>query len=293
MAQLRHSKQQLMAAYILLNDAFFSANEAVIKSNNRAFRFGDGLFESMRLANGKLLFAEYHADRLAFGMIALKMDNHKLIDAYFLKQKAAELQKKNKFQSNIRFRICIFREGMGLYAPDTNKTGYLMEAAPLESSSFELNKKGIIIKLFDEIAKPINKFSNFKTSNALLYVMAGLFEKQQKIDEAILINQNGYLCETTASNIFVVYQNAIYTPALCQGCVNGIMRNVVIHLCKLNNISVTKVQITPQILELAEEVFLTNAISGIRRVMGFERKRYFNEVSKKLTELLNNYIITS
>lgn len=279
-----------MPTYILYNDEFFSDDDAVIKSGNRGFKFGDGLFESMRMANGKLLFPEYHADRLASGMRALKMEGYNLVDAYFLKQKTTELQKKSKLSGNVRFRLTIYRDGLGLYTPDINKVGYLLEASTLDASSFELNKKGLIIDVYNEIPKPINKFSNFKTTNALLYVMAGLYQKQHRIDEAFLVNQNGYLCESTSSNVFVVYQNIIYTPALSEGCVSGVMRAVVLQLCKLNEIQVVEAQINPEILAQAEEVFVTNATSGIRWVMGFERKRYFNEVSKKLVSLLNQHI---
>ena len=89
-----------MSHYILFNDEFFAADHAILKSSNRGFKFGDGLFESMRMCNGKLQFAEQHADRLRAGMKALKMEGYALLDEYFLRQKTAELLKKNKFKIN-------------------------------------------------------------------------------------------------------------------------------------------------------------------------------------------------
>jgi len=276
-----------MSKYILFNDEFVEAEQAVVKASNRAFKFGDGLFESMRMCNGKLQFAEQHADRLRAGMKALKMEGYALLDEYFLRQKTAELLKKNRFNGNVRFRLTVYRDGEGLYTPQSNKVGYLLEGIQLDQSIYELNQKGLIIDVYDELTKPINKLSNYKTSNALLYVMAGLYQKQHRLDEAILLNQQGFLCESTSSNLFVVYQKQIYTPALSEGCVAGVMRSIVLQLAKTHNFPLIEAQINPEILNEAEEVFVTNASTGIRWVMGYGRKRYFNEVAKMLSAKLN------
>jgi branched-chain amino acid aminotransferase len=277
-------------AFILLNDEFFIEEEAVIKANNRSFRYGDGLFESMRMCNGKLQFAELHADRLRLGMNALKIEGHAMLDSYFLSQKTAELVKKNKFTGNLRFRLSVFRNEGGFYTPNNNKCGYLLEAMPMSENTYELNKKGLIVDVYDEITKPINKLANHKTSNALLYVMAGLFKKQHRLDEALLLNQNGFLCEGISANVFVVYQKQIYTPALSEGCIAGVMRSVILTLCKTHDIPVIEAQINPEILKEADEVFMTNAVNGISWVMGYDKKRYFNEVTKSLSAKLNALI---
>lgn len=276
-----------MQEYILHNDEFIAVDQHILTAKNRGFRYGDGLFESMRMSANKLNFADLHADRLQAGMNALKIDGGLLFDEYFLKQKTAELAKKNKLRDNIRFRLSVYRDGEGLYTPDSNKSGYVLEASAMTDHGYELNKKGLIIDVYDEISKPLNKLSNYKTSNALLYVMAGLFKKQNRLDEAIILNQQGFLCESISSNVFVVYDKQIYTPALSEGCIAGVMRNVVMKTAKANNISIIEAQISPEVLKEAEEVFITNATSGIRWVMGYGKKRYFNEVTKSLSSLLN------
>jgi len=273
--------------YILHNDELVSVNHPILGVKNRAFRYGDGLFESMRMCNGKLKFPELHADRLTAGMRALKMDGSNLMDEYFLKQKTAELSKKNRLKDNARFRLSVYREGDGLYTPESNKFGYVLEATAMADSTYELNRKGLIIDVYDEITKPVNKLSNFKTTNSLLFVMAGLYKKQHRLDEAFLLNQHGFLCESISSNIFVVYDQQIYTPALSEGCIAGVMRNVVMGMAKSNGIPMVEAQINPEVLNEAEEVFITNATGGIRWVMGYGRKRYFNEISKDLSARLN------
>ena len=273
--------------YILHNDEFIAINQPILRADNRGFKYGDGLFETMRMCNGKLQFAAQHSDRLSAGMKALKIDGGNLLDEYFLKQKTAELCKKNKLKENVRFRLSVYRGGDGLYTPNINKAGYVLEASVLADDHYEFNKKGLIIDVYDELTKPVNKLSNYKTSNSLLYVMAGLYKKQHRLDDAFILNQHGFLCESISSNIFVVYDKKVYTPALSEGCVAGVMRNIVMNMARINDIEVIEAQINPEILKAAEEVFVTNAISGIRWVMGYGRKRYFNEITKLLSVKLN------
>jgi len=274
---------------LLFNDEFHPIDVPVLVTSNRGFKFGDGLFESMRMINHKLQFADLHADRLAAGMKALKIDGHVLMDDYFLRQKTADLVKKNRWNGNVRFRLSVYRQGAGVYTPESNKSGYVLEGIPLKATDYEINAKGLIIDVFDEMTKSINKLSNFKTSNALLYVMAGLFKTQNRLDEAIILNQSGFLCESISSNIFIVYDKQIYTPALTEGCISGVMRTTVMQICKMNDIPLIEAQISPEILKEAEEVFMTNATQGIQWIMGYGRKRYFNEFSKFLNEKLNAF----
>jgi branched-chain amino acid aminotransferase len=276
--------------YILHNDQFFLSTDAVLTAQNRGFKYGDGLFESMRMCGGKLQFAEKHADRLAAGMKALKMEGAGLMDEYFLRQKASELAKRNKLKEGVRLRLSVYRADGGLYTPESNKSGYLLEATAMSSENYELNKKGLIVDVFDELTKSVDKLSNFKTSNALLYVMAGLYKKQNSLDDAFILNNNGFLCESISSNVFIIYNKQIYTPALTEGCVAGVMRSAVLELAKNNDVPLIEAQINPEVLKEAEEVFITNATTGIQWVMGYGRKRYFNEVSKFLSVKLNTQI---
>ena len=273
--------------YILHNDEYFTANHPVLTASNRSFRYGDGLFETIRMVNGKLQFPEYHVDRLKAGMKAMKIEGSVLLDEYFLKQKTAELCKKNKLKDNVKFRLSVYRGGEGLYTPEINKYGYVLEATPLDTNQYEINKKGLIVDVYNEMTKPVNVLSNYKTSSSLIYVMAGLYKKQHKLDETIILNQHGFICETISSNIFVVYDKQIYTPALSEGCISGVMRKVVMQMANANNIPIVEAQLNPEVLRQAEEVFVTNAVGGIRWVMGYGRKRYFNEIAKNLSIMLN------
>lgn len=276
----------MVPVFINFNGEIFPQDAKLMPVTNRAFRYGDGLFESMRMMKGQLKFADMHADRLQRGMKALKIDGYSQMDTWFLKEKAEDLAQRNKAKHG-RLRLTVFRDSEGMYAPTQNKAGWCLEMQPLDEPRYFLNEKGLIMDIFTEIPKPSNYLSNIKTCNSLVYVMAGLYKTQNKLDEVFLLNQNGFLCEAGSSNIFVLYQNHLYTPALSEGCVEGVMRQVVINLARKNNIPVTEAQINSEILYEADEVFLTNAGRGIQTVMGFGVRRYFNAVSKLLVTELN------
>jgi len=272
--------------FVNFNGEILPADTKVLTVANRGFKYGDGLFESMRMLKGQLKFAAEHATRLQKGMKALKMDGYSQMDAWFLKEKADQLASVNKIKHG-RLRLTVYRDAEGLYTPSQNKVGYLLEIQPVDEPRYFLNSKGLIIDVFTELSKPTNFLSNIKTCNSLVYVMAGIHKNQNNLDDVLLLNQNGFLCEASSSNVFVYYQNNLYTPALSEGCVEGVMRQVVIDIANRIGVPLTEAQINPEILYEADEVFLTNAVKGIQTVMGYGIRRYFNKVSKALMDELN------
>ncbi len=272
--------------FVNFNGEILPANTKVLTVANRSFKYGDGLFESMRMLKGQLKFAAEHAARLQKGMKALKMDGYSQMDTWFLKEKADQLASVNKIKHG-RLRLTVYRDAEGLYTPTQNKVGYLLEIQPVEEPRYFLNSKGLIIDVFTELSKPTNFLSNIKTCNSLVYVLAGIHKNQNNLDDVLLLNQNGFLCEASSSNVFVYYQNHLYTPALSEGCVEGVMRQVVIDIANRIGVPLTEAQIKPDILYEADEVFLTNAVKGIQSVMGYGIRRYFNKVSKALMDELN------
>lgn len=268
--------------YFNYNGIISERGDKVIDIHNRSFRYGDGLFESMRWENGDIPFLDYHVERLNKGMKILKLEGSKLFDAFFIRQQVTQLVKRNNLQGPVRIRLNVFREGGGLYSPETNHAAFLLEVEALNAKVNSHNSAGLIIDIFKDHKKPINDFSQIKSNNALLYVMAGIYRKNHGFDEVILLNENGLLCEASGSNIFVWYRNTLYTPALSEGCVDGVMRRVVMEVALKNDIPVIEAQINPEILNEAEELFITNAVHGMQWVLGYQKKRFFNKLSKDL-----------
>jgi len=200
------------------------------------------------------------------------------------------LLKKNQDLPNARIRLTVFRNGGGFYAPETNDISFLIESMPMEGP-YELNTKGIWVDLYADIKKSINKLSNIKSANALLFVMAGVAKQSMKLDECFIVNENGTICEAISSNVFVVKNGTLFTSPLSEGCVAGIMRKQIMHMATENKILTFESPLTMYTLLNGDEVFLTNSIQGINWIGQYKDRFYTNKMSQffheKLMELVH------
>src|SRR5690606_30964422 len=131
---------------------------------------------------------------------------------------------------------------------------------------FELNSQGWKIDIYDELRIQYNQFSALKTLNALPYVMAGIYKNEQQLDEVLLLNSQGQICEGSSSNVFLIADNTLLTPPLSHGCVEGVMRKNILQIAGKMQLRVVENAVGPKEMQVAEEVFFTNAIQGIRWV---------------------------
>ncbi len=274
-------------SHIILNGEITSANQPVFSIYNRSFRFGDAIFETIRYHKGILLFFDDHYSRLLQGMILLKMNIQSLPTIGQLKKQIDSLVTKNSIFKDARIRLTIFRKDGGLYTPESNNVSFTIEATPISGEVFSLNKKGLLVDIFVQHKKAISNLYNFKNANSLLYVLAGIYKKELKLDDCLLINQNDKIIEGLSSNLFWIKENTVFTPFISSGCVDGIMRKQVISAIKLAGINFQEVTgISTNKLLSADEIFLTNAIEGIRWVMGLQNKRFYYLTTKKIVKTL-------
>ena len=273
------------AQFCIINGHLVSLYEMGIPYQNRAFRYGDAVFESMRVRSGCVLFLKDHMERLKLGITALKM----ILPADFTTENINNLialvLSKNEHREHARVRLTVFRNEGGGYTPLSNQISFLIESEPL-IQYYELNRQGLWIDLYTELKKSISKFSSFKNANSLLYVQAGLSAKSMKLDEALIINETGNICESIQSNVFIVKNGSLYTPPLSEGCIAGVLRKQIFKLSKNLKWLVFESPLTLFNLMNADEVFLTNSIRGIEWVGQFRDKFYSNRQSRELMDAL-------
>lgn len=275
------------AEILYLNGEERRSAEPLFTSHNRSFRYGDGLFESMRLVNGKLVFAQRHMQRLMAGVNLLQLRLPDNFVSVSLEEWCARLAHRNNITGGARVRLTVYRNDGGYYHPLVNEASWLLELWPFDHNEYLLNDKGQTIELFQDIRKPINKLSTLKTSNSQLYVLAALHARKMNVDDSVLINHNGNVIEATGSNLFAVKNGVLYTSPLSEGCVSGVMRGVIMEIAQENRIAVYEVPLPLSVLLNSDEIFLTNAVRGIQWVGAYKSKRYFNNSAKKLHEFLN------
>ncbi len=279
--------------YVLIsyNGDIKEESKVNIDLNNRAFKYGDAVFESIKYAYGKLVFWEDHYFRLMSSMRILRMEIPLSFSPEYLEEKILETINANDLeQSACRLRFTVFRKGTGLYLPETNQVDFVISVEKLNSEKYILNSEGLQIDLFKDHYKQVGLLSNLKTANSLIYVLAAIYKQENKLDDCILINDQKEVVEAVSSNVFMVKENVIYTPPLSSGCLKGIMRKNVIKLAKNKGIELKEEAFSPFELQRAEEVFLTNSVSGIKWVSNYRKKKYTKNVASSLIDSLNLFV---
>jgi branched-subunit amino acid aminotransferase/4-amino-4-deoxychorismate lyase len=280
------SKPMAKDKYCILNGHLISIYEPNVSFANRSFRYGDSLFESIRICNNQVMFLADHLTRLKLGMTVLRMNLPAELTTQNIHEFIIQLVKHNVHAPNARIRLTIFRNEGGYYTPETNDISFLIESEEI-SGPYELNQKGFWVDIYADIKKSINKLANIKSGNALIYVLAGISKQSMKLDDCLLINENGTICESVNSNIFIVKNGTLYTPPLNEGCVAGVMRKQIMHLATENKILTFESAVTLYTLMNGDEVFLTNSIQGICWVGQFRDKFYTNKMALFLNDKLN------
>lgn len=252
---------------VCFNGSFYPADAPLLSAQNRSFKWGDGLFETMKVFRGKLLLSDFHFERLFISLKLLQIERVEGFTEENLVIIILELCQQNNCEASARIRLAVYRT-------EENKTGYLIEAIPLSEDINGWNETGFRIALYPYARKSMDAFANIKSANYLPYVLAGRYAKETGIDDAIVLNAQNYLCDSSKANIFLIKDNEVFTPALHQGCINGVMRRVVIEEVKKLGYELQQQEVTKEQLAAADEVFLTNAIQIIRWVKSYQDSAY-------------------
>lgn len=261
------------------NGSILPINTPIFGADNRAFRYGDALFETIRMRNGRIPFLDYHWARLQAGMSLLGINIPVDWSEAFWQEQIDDLGRRNKVFKEARIRLSIYRADGGRYTPLQDDPFFLLELEAMPEDSFVLNEKGLSISLFTDVPKHTGPLSALKSANSIPYVLAGKAAKKQGTDDCLILNEHVRLVEAIASNLFIVKDNKILTPSLNEGCIAGVMRQVI-----KNQVMVLETPLLPEILLEADEIFLSNALRGVQWVGSYGKKRYFNKVGREVME---------
>jgi branched-chain amino acid aminotransferase len=267
--------------YVLLNDKVL-ADKQTKSFDNRAFKYGDGGFETIRVIDGKPVHVSLHFDRL---MRTLKVLGINLPLGFNEPAFLESLQKViavNSISEGGRIRYTYFRSGGGKYSPESNDLESFIEIESLENNQYELNKKGLTCEVCDQVTLNYHQFSAYKTLNSLPYVMASRYMAEKNLDNVLLLNENKRIVEFANANIFLVKGNSVFTPPISEGCIDGVMREVILDYLKHHNFKVYEDPIHVNALQQAEEVIACNSIVGIQWISAIGSKRYLNNQLKDI-----------
>jgi branched-chain amino acid aminotransferase len=269
------------------NGTLYADDAPILTAQNRAFRYGDGVWETMRCTNGDLPLYAQHIARMTRGLRFLQIE---LPDFAALRQ--AILHTVGN-ETAARVRLAVFRRADNCrLTPTTNAADFLITVAPLPSANFVLNTKlnaGICTNSY--LQRHLDsEYAHLKLANPLPYILAANEKKAKNWDEVLICNAQNEIVEASSSNVILVREGKLYTTNSQQYGLCGTMQQHIIDtVAPRLGIATEQWSFHKDLLHEADEIILTNAIQGIAtvQIVAGITKTYTHNLAKALhNELL-------
>lgn len=238
-------------------------NEAQLSASDRGLAYGDGLFETIRVRQGKPEYWQAHMDRLVQGCRHLAMPEP---DVKLLAQEARELLKSSPDEAVLKIILTRGPGGRGYLPPELPKPTRILSVHPLPDSTLMNRQGGVTVRLCKTRLGTQPMLAGIKHLNRLEQVLARAEWDDPAIVEGVMLDQDGNVVEGVMSNLFWLEGGRIVTPDLSACGVAGIMRGQVLSLCEELGWPVDQARFPVERLYKAEAVFLTNSLIGLRPV---------------------------
>ncbi|AXT19728.1 aminotransferase class IV [Flavobacteriaceae bacterium AU392] len=277
---------------IIINGNIIENNNVALSINNRGFTYGDAVFETIKVVHNKILFWEDHYFRLMASMRILRMEIPMNFTLEFIENQINKLININELsKSSVRVKLIINRKEGGLYTPTNNDVEYVILTKQLDEDFYTLNDQNYQIDLYKDFYVAPGLLSTLKSNNRLINVVGGVYAKENNLDNCLVLNTSKNVIEALNGNLFLIKGTTIKTPPLGDGCVKGVMRKQIIEILNaLPEYTIKEVSISPFELQKADELFITNVITGIQPVTNYRKKTFTSTFSEMLIGKLNTKI---
>ncbi len=252
---------------------------------NRGFRYGDGLFETIKVAYGQIVNGAAHVSRLNRSCLRIGLGFEPAFTLESLRQIYDRFE--NQVSVHGKLRLWCFRAGEGNYGPESSEPIIWAAFYPAEKGKFELQEQGLRLGIYRDVPLSYTKLSGLKTMGALPYVLAARFAQKEGFDEAVLLDREGFVAEGISSNICLLINGELMAASLYQGGVDGCMMRRIEEVAGSLSIHFYRSYISIKDLEDCDAIYLTNAIQGIQWVHQFKDKTYNSGIASKLIAALN------
>jgi branched-chain amino acid aminotransferase len=275
---------------INFNGAIVSQDTSLL-TQNRAFLYGDAVFETVKIVNSKILFLEDHYFRLMSSMRVVRMEIPMNFTMEYLEEQILALATAKSIAISARARITVYRNDGGYYLPLNNTVSFLINVESLDTTLYSIDQKEYIVDLYTDFYVAKQLLSSIKTTNKIINITGSIFANENGLDNCLLMNDNKNVIEALQGNIFMLKNNILITPPVSEGCLNGVMRKQILALArKIENIEVVEDVISPFDLQKADELFITNVIKGIQPITRYRKKEFATDIAKVLVNKLNECI---
>ncbi|WP_291109692.1 aminotransferase class IV [Flavobacterium sp. UBA6195] len=266
-------------------------NSSISIENNRGFLFGDSIFETIKVLDNKVLFLEDHYFRLMASMRICRMEIPMNFTMEYFESQIVNLVQALNIANSYRVRFSVYRDSEGFYLPKSRKVKFIVTASPLNFELYVLGKENYEVELYKDFYISKQLLSSLKTNNKMIQITGSIFADENGYDNCLILNDEKNVVEALQSNLFMKTGNVVVTPPVSDGCLNGIMRKQVLEILKkTEGIVVKETSISPFDLQKADELFLTNVISGIQPITKYRKKEYGIEFTAEVLKRLNAQI---
>ena len=257
-------------------------------TQNRAFLYGDAVFETVKIVDSKILFLEDHYFRLMSSMRIDRMEIPMNFTMEYLEELIITLAKAKNFENSARARITVYRNDGGYYLPTNNSVSFLVNVENLDNKQYSIDQKEYIVDLYTDFYIAKQLLSSIKTTNKLINITASIYASENDLDNCLLLNDSKNVIEALQGNLFMLKGNKLVTPPVSEGCLNGVMRKQILQLARtIENIEVVEEAISPFDLQKADELFITNVIKGIQPITKYRKKDFAKNLSNLLVQKMN------
>lgn len=255
---------------VYLNGRFVPADQATVSVFDRGFLYGDALFESLRVESGFPFLWEAHIQRLAQGAAALQIPL--ALDSESLRSSVSELLRLNGLTHAV-VRISLSRgQGQRGYSIRGAGTPTLVIAAHPAPAPNELPTTPWRLHTASSRLPAKDPVAGFKTANKLTHILARTEAEAAGADEALLLNTDGHLTETSAANLFWLQDRTAHTPALDAGGLAGVTREFVLRLLRSSGWETRETLAEPASLFQASGIFITLSTLGIVEISHLDQR---------------------
>jgi len=267
------------------------SSDTTLSNANRGFLYGDGVFETLKIVNNKILFFEDHYFRLMASMRIVRMQIPNDFTLEYLEEQVLNLAKANNCENSARVRLTVFRNDGGFYLPQTRTVSFLIQVSPLNETHYSFSDAMYEVDLYKDFYITKQLLSTIKTTNKMINITGSIFADENDLQNCLLLNNEKNVVEALNGNLFMLIGNQLITPSIEDGCLNGIMRKQVLQVArKIEDVEVLEQPISPFDLQKADELFITNVITGIQPISKYRKKEYKSDLSKVLLEKINDLI---
>ena len=258
--------------------------------NNRAFLYGDAVFETLIIFNDKILFWEDHYFRLMSSMRIIRLDIPDKYTPEFFRENIIKIHNNISQTGNSRIRINIYRSSGGKYKPEKNTPSFIISCESINYNTYKLNKGHYEVDLYKDYYLDNQLISSIKSNNKIINVVASIYASENGFDNCILLNKDKLVSEFINSNLFIIKDEKIYTPTLKSGCLNGVLRKNLFKILSSSSFELCEQDLSTFDITQSDEIFGTNIAQGIFSVTKFRKKDYDCSKTKKIITMLNNFI---